>query len=102
MPRYHSTVMLEKFEGENKLCPRDNCICTPRYHSTVMLEGFPGKSKLCTPDASLSDGCIVEVFPVWRENESLQHFKAEYYTQRNIFEILLNQTEIRLYLLFSD
>ena len=27
---------------------------------------------------------------------------ADGYTQRNLFEILLNQTEIRLYLPFSD
>ena len=44
--------------------------------------------------------------PVWNgtanEKETALRTRAFLYTQRNLFEILLNQSEIRLYLPFSD
>ena len=40
----------------------------------------------------------------YRKQQTLNKALGEFflYTQRNLFEILLNQTEIRLYLPFSD
>ena len=44
------------------------------------------------------------LFSLWNCKENLQHSRPvrNLYTQRNIFEILINQTEIRLYLPFFD
>ena len=50
--------------------------------------------------------CIFDItcpsFKVYRTRNQLSRNKLDAYTQRNIFEILLNQPEIRLYLPFSE
>ena len=64
----------------------------PRYHITVIYEGFQGIPSIAPHQAVRCEPLI--------QGSSLGLQSA--YTQINLFKILLNQTEIRLYLTFSD
>ena len=70
-------------------------------YDTVGFEGVLNLAPIMPRDASLSD-TVGSVTPQRYSDQSSPKFRIAGYTQRNIFPILLNQTEIRLYLPFSD
>ena len=118
----HTQLLILEIERYNWVCN-----CTSRYHIAVMYREFqegrlyrylPMMLIVATNSWVLTIDCCFGQIPFWHRSSdffvkqrtvkriNLLHTRAadccNAYTQRSLFETLLNQTEIRLYLPFSD